>query len=434
MSGTHLSVHPVTATSIRRWPGRDPHPLDFDGQHLEVRRGDASIGVVSLFPAGALGHADPDGNVLDRVCAAPEDVAPVVGAVVEHFIDRGRDSQSLRIDLARVSRPPDEDQAAGRYSARSIQVLPGLEAVRRRPGMYIGSVDEKGLASLVWELVDNVLDLHLAGSATTLRVDVTGDAAARVSDDGPGLPVRATYQGLPFLQAALGRLHAGSTLDGHVPHVHSAGWGVGLAVLCALSDHLTVETHHDGRRWTQAWSRGWPRTLLEDLGPSGGRGSSITFQADPTIFGAARLRALALRPTLRDLAHLYPALSVYLDGEPIPGKDGLLGLLALAGVSSRDGGVARVEDGSILVDVAVVPSEAPVRAWFVNASRKPEGGIVEDGIRAALGDAAGSFAVAVSVLLQDPAFAGPTRDRVTNPEIVDPVARAVRAARDSLMC
>ena len=158
--------------------------------------------------------------------------------------------------------------AGSDYTAASIQVLEGLEAVRRRPGMYIGSTDARGLHHLVWEVVDNSIDEAMAGHATRIDVTISADGAVIVQDDGRGVPVGRHATGKDALEVVHTVLHAGGKFGGGGYKVSGGLHGVGVSVVNALSEHLRVETARDGSVWAQEYARGKPTTAVTKVGPS----------------------------------------------------------------------------------------------------------------------------------------------------------------------
>ena len=197
-------------------------------------------------------------------------------------------------------------KAAGSdYTAASIQVLEGLEAVRRRPGMYIGSTDVRGLHHLVWEVVDNSIDEAMAGHATTIKVTISTDGMVEVIDDGRGVPVGKHATGKDALEVVHTVLHAGGKFGGGGYKVSGGLHGVGVSVVNALSDHLRVETARDGFIWAQEYVRGKPTGSVKKVGPQGTRrGTKTTFHADPEIFETTEYSFDTVSQRLRESAYL----------------------------------------------------------------------------------------------------------------------------------
>jgi DNA gyrase subunit B len=171
------------------------------------------------------------------------------------------------------------------YDSSNIQILEGLEAVKKRPGMYIGTTGPKGLHHLVWEIVDNSIDEALAGEATRIIVDILPKNIIRVEDDGRGIPVDIHPKtGLPAVETILTTLHAGGKFDNNSYKVSGGLHGVGASVVNALSEYMEVEIHKNGHKYTQRYEFGFTVTELIDHGPSDKTGTIIWFKADPNIF------------------------------------------------------------------------------------------------------------------------------------------------------
>lgn len=171
------------------------------------------------------------------------------------------------------------------YEASNIQLLEGLEAVRKRPGMYIGSTGPRGLHHLVWEIVDNAIDEALAGFCTHIEVEILPDNLIRVTDNGRGIPVNIHKKtGESAAEAVFTILHAGGKFDGSSYKVSGGLHGVGASVVNALSEHLHVEIHKNGKKYEQEYSRGKRLYALRQIGETKTHGSRITFKADSEIF------------------------------------------------------------------------------------------------------------------------------------------------------
>ena len=195
--------------------------------------------------------------------------------------------------------------AASDYTAASIQVLEGLEAVRRRPGMYIGSTDGRGLHHLVWEVVDNSIDEAMAGHATRIAVTISPDGMVTVEDDGRGVPVGRHSTGKDALEVVHTVLHAGGKFGGGGYKVSGGLHGVGVSVVNALSEWLRVESARDGFVWAQEYSRGKPTTAVTKVGPAGARrGTTTRFRADREMFETTDWSFETIAQRLRESAYL----------------------------------------------------------------------------------------------------------------------------------
>jgi DNA gyrase subunit B len=208
------------------------------------------------------------------------------------------------------------------YTAQSITVLEGLEAVRKRPGMYIGSTGERGLHHLVWEVVDNAVDESLAGFATRVEVILLPDGGVRVIDDGRGIPVDMhPVEKRPAVEVVLTTLHAGGKFDGESYAVSGGLHGVGVSVVNALSSALEVEIHLGGHVWTQRYEATQPIHPLRKGGPTRRTGTTVTFWADPTIFETTEYNAETIARRLQEMAFLNKGLTIVLRDERVSDED-----------------------------------------------------------------------------------------------------------------
>jgi DNA gyrase subunit B len=320
----------------------------------------------------------------------------------------------------------------------SIEVLTGLEAVRRRPGMYIGDTDDgSGLHHLLWEVVGNSVDEHLAGYASYVRVRL-GHGWASVEDDGRGIPTEPLPDGASALEAVMTRLHAGTNKRPHV-HIGAGMHQVGVAVVNALSSSLDAEVWRDGRAYRMRFARGEPLARVEDLGPTVRSGTRVTFEPDFTIFKERRWDRAVIRERMHELAATSSRLTTIFDGECFRCPDGLAELTGGEPVhlrSSRDG---------IDVEVALAWTDAPdtIVRGFVGMCRGDGTHVLglKAGLRAAMRQLDPRFRRArtaeidrvflrglvalVNVMLDDPRFMNPTRDWLFNPEVESVVKATV---------
>ncbi len=198
------------------------------------------------------------------------------------------------------------------YEADAIQVLEGLEAVRRRPAMYIGSTGPRGLHHLIWEVVDNSVDEAMAGYCTRVDVTLLADGGVRVRDNGRGIPVdKHQKTGLPAVTTVLTTLHAGGKFDSDAYQVSGGLHGVGISVVNALSTRMHVEVVRDGYLWEQSFEYGQPTGPLAKVKPMKRSGTQGTFWADPEIFeGNVEYSAKTVINRLREMAFLTKGLEI----------------------------------------------------------------------------------------------------------------------------
>ncbi|MEK6897714.1 MAG: DNA topoisomerase (ATP-hydrolyzing) subunit B [Nanoarchaeota archaeon] len=201
----------------------------------------------------------------------------------------------------------------GSYTAAEIKVLEGLEGVRRRPSMYIGSTGKDGLHHLVYEVVDNSVDEALAGYCKKIIVTINKNGSVTVEDDGRGIPVdtHPTLK-LPAVEVALTRLHAGGKFDKKTYAISGGLHGVGVSVVNALSEKLVVDVKRDGKVYSQEYSRGQTKTKLKEIGKAEGTGTTITFWPDPEIFSTTTFDYKVLETRFQEIAFLNPGLKITL--------------------------------------------------------------------------------------------------------------------------
>ncbi|MDD5655601.1 MAG: ATP-binding protein, partial [Candidatus Omnitrophica bacterium] len=208
---------------------------------------------------------------------------------------------------------PDKSRA---YDATNIQVLEGVEAVRRRPAMYIGDTSTRGLHHLVYEVVDNSVDEALVGFCDTIEVEIHPDNSVSVTDNGRGIPVDMhKTEKKPAVEVALTTLHAGGKFDHRVYKVSGGLHGVGVSCVNALSDWLEVEIKRDGKVYHQRYERGKTASKLTVIGKSNATGTKVTFRPDRTIFSKTEYSYDILAQRLRELAFLNKGLKIKLIDE-----------------------------------------------------------------------------------------------------------------------
>ncbi len=211
----------------------------------------------------------------------------------------------------------------GEYGASNITALEGLEAVRKRPGMYIGSTDSKGLHHLVWEVIDNSIDEHLAGHCTQIDTIIHTDNSITVQDDGRGIPTEMhTKLKKSALEVVMTVLHAGGKFDKDSYKVSGGLHGVGVSCVNALSIHLRAEIHRQGKVFVQEYSQGKPQGEVTEVGTTDKRGTKITFRPDGEIFDTLEYSYDILAGRMRELAYLNSGLKLTLTDERKKGEKG----------------------------------------------------------------------------------------------------------------
>ena len=359
---------------------------------------------------------------------------------------------------------PKKGSSKSTYSADSIQVLEGLEAVRRRPGMYIGSTDARGLHHLVWEVVDNSIDEAMAGHASYIEVTLLADGSIRNTDDGRGVPVGTQKQtGKSALEVVHTVLHAGGKFGGGGYKVSGGLHGVGVSVVNALSESLTVESVRDGKIWTQSYARGIPTNQVTAIGRANGReGTSTTFKPDAKVFDTTEVSFDTITQRLRKSAYLTKGVNIRLVDERVtPAREKSFyfegGLISFVRHLNKGKDVlnfrpmaAEKRDGSTAIEVAIQYNEgfSETVLAFANNINTVDGGTHVTGFRAALTTSLNDWArrqglikdkksalsgddvregltAVVSVKLTEPQFEGQTKAKLGNAEIKGQVQTAV---------
>ncbi|ANS24772.1 DNA topoisomerase (ATP-hydrolyzing) subunit B [Rhodococcus opacus] len=210
----------------------------------------------------------------------------------------------------------DKSTSSKDYGASSITVLEGLEAVRKRPGMYIGSTGERGLHHLIWEVVDNSVDEAMAGHASKVEITLLEDGGVRVVDDGRGIPVGMHASGVPTVEVVLTQLHAGGKFDSDSYAVSGGLHGVGISVVNALSTRLDVDIKRDGFQWNQTYTDSKPGELVKGEATKE-TGTTVTFWADPNIFETTVYSFETVARRLQEMAFLNKGLTITLTDERV---------------------------------------------------------------------------------------------------------------------
>jgi len=214
-----------------------------------------------------------------------------------------------------------ENDLNGKYEASNIQVLKGLDAVRKRPGMYIGSTGQRGLHHLVYEVVDNSIDEALAGFCRKIKVELLEGDMVRVADDGRGIPVDIhPIEKKPGVEVAMTMLHAGGKFDRNTYKVSGGLHGVGVSVVNALSEFLEVEVFKEGKDYHQRYERGNKATELKEVGNTKKTGTRITFRPDLQIFDSLDFDFEGLASRFRELAYLNAGIRITFIDERNGGK------------------------------------------------------------------------------------------------------------------
>jgi DNA gyrase subunit B len=352
------------------------------------------------------------------------------------------------------------------YGSQHIKVLEGLQAVRKRPGMYIGSTGPRGLHHLVYEVVDNSIDEALAGRCSKIFVTINADGSVAVSDDGAGIPVKpipGNKDRRPAVEVVLTTLHAGGKFEGKGYTVSGGLHGVGVSVVNALSEKLVVEVHRDGHEWKQTYERGKAMSKLQRGKASKKTGTIVTFWPDPQIFEDLEFKTDVLAQRLKELAYLTKGVAIVLSDERTKpwteetfrftggiadfvkalntGRETLNRVIYFeASEEGREVDISMQWNGGYNDSIYT----------FANTINTHEGGVHEEGFKKALTNVVNRYARAKSVLkekeenlagediregltaiisvkLRDPQFEGQTKTKLGNTEIRAFVEKAVNS-------
>ena len=376
--------------------------------------------------------------------------------------------------LAEVHEPRADPEALGLkpsgYSAKDIEVLEGLEPVRRRPGMYVGGTDERALHHLAAEVLDNAMDEAVAGHASRISIELQADGGLAVEDNGRGIPIdpHPKFRDKSALEVILTTLHSGGKFSGKVYQTSGGLHGVGLSVVNALSDRLEVEVARERKLFRQSYARGKPTGKLKEAGAAPNRrGTRVTFHADPEIFGESlSFRPARLYAMARSKAYLYRGVEIRWSCPPELIKDAT----PAEAILHFPGGLQDFLSASLGDRPTVTPRPFAGRAQFngvgevewaiqwpadgdgflsayCNTIPTPEGGTHEAGLRAALlkglkgygeltsnrkaaqvtgDDIMEPAAALLSLFMREPQFSGQTKEKLSSPEAQRLVESAVR--------
>ena len=348
------------------------------------------------------------------------------------------------------------------YSEEQIQVLEGLEPVRKRPGMYIGSTDEKGLHHLAVEIVDNSIDEALAGYCTEIDVTVNADGTLTVADNGRGIPTGIIKkERLSAVEVVLTKLHAGGKFGGGGYTVSGGLHGVGISVVNALSTELIVEVFQNGNHYKQVYHRGKPEERLKVVGSADRTGTTITFRPDPEIFETVEFQYDRLKNRLREVAYLNKGIVINLKDER-PGQERKETFCYEGGLAEFVVNLNKNKDvlfsQPVYIDKSVKEGEVEIALQYndgyseliytyANNINTEEGGSHLDGFKNALTkvindygkklgvlkeddklsgeDVREGITAVISVKLTEPQFEGQTKTKLGNSEMRTAVARVV---------
>ncbi len=351
----------------------------------------------------------------------------------------------------------------GGYGGQNIQILEGLEAVRVRPGMYIGATDQRGLHHLIYEVVDNSIDEVMAGEADTVRVVIHADSSVTISDNGRGIPVDEHHQrpGMSTVEVVMTVLHAGGKFGGGGYQISSGLHGVGVSVVNALSEWCQVDVKREGRLWRQRYEKGIPVTKLLDAGPAEGTGTETSFLPDLTVMETRDFSFDILEQRFREMAYLNRGLTIALVDERTDREATFYfegGLVSFVRYLNKNRAKLQARPVSTIREIDCMKVELAVQyndSWtctefsFANGINTIDGGMHITGFRSALTRTLNDYArkanilkekdgnltgddvrqgltAVVSVKIPNPQFEAQTKSKLNNAE-VRPVVETITA-------
>ena len=359
--------------------------------------------------------------------------------------------------------------SSSEYSSKDIEVLEGLDHVRMRPSMYIGGTDSRGLHHLLWEIVDNSVDEHLAGHCSEIIVTLHKDGSScTVEDNGRGIPVDTHPKTKKStLETVLTTLNAGGKFNSQA-YARSGGLhGVGSSVTNALSIEMVATVYRDGHEWSQRYKRGRPTTPLKQVKPFRGRGTTIFFRPDEEIFSKTTFNSDTIRQHLEDIAYIHAGLKLVFNDECKKEKfeffhpDGIVSYLEKILSEGQKKSIhdqafsASRDDSKVKIEAVLRWTEATDEQLrsYVNGIRTHAGGTHESGFRSAVAKAVRNYIevhdikvkgvtiensdiregvlAILSVFLPNPMFQGQTKEKLNNPEMTAAVEGMVRPALET---
>lgn len=373
-----------------------------------------------------------------------------------------RDEKTAKAEDTKETNAAECASGDGQYGEEQIQVLEGLEHVRKRPGMYIGTTDLRGLHHLIHEIVDNSIDEALAGYCDTINVCINADGSCTVADNGRGIPTGIHHtEGVSAVQVVLTKLNAGGKFGGGGYKITGGLHGVGLSVVNALAEWLEVEVFQDGKHFKQTYNRGVPQRALAVMGPADRTGTKITFMPDADIFDSTVFVYDSVKVRLRELAYLNKKLRITIEDKR-PGQERAEEFYYEGGILHFVNDLNKNKEtmfdtpfyseqkyGDVTVELALTYNDSYNETIysFANNINTQEGGTHLEGFKFALTklvnekahemnlvkendslsgeDVREGITAVISIKLPEPQFEGQTKTKLGNAEIRPIVSKAV---------